>query len=179
MFENIEIPLDELPQTSRLDWQPLDPGYRLCLLVGRLLPIVFLLAGTTLAIVRLDLDTVRALLLSSGAGLATAAMLAWPFVAVPRMGYTVRDKDLVYRHGVFWRSVTAVPFNRIQHVETSSSPLDRRFSLATLKLFTAGGSGGDLRIDGLPAERAGQLRALVLDKAGASAPSRSTGIESD
>ncbi len=95
-----------------------------------------------------------------------------PFIAIPRMGFVVRDKDIVYRSGVFWRKVTAIPFNRVQHVETSSSPLDRRFNLASLKVFTAGGAGGDLKIDGLGKERAEQLRALVLEKAGAS-------IESD
>ena len=168
MFENIEIPVEELPRADALEWQPLDPAYRKRLLVDRLITIGFLLAGATLAVVLSGFDAVRALLLYSGAGLISIAMLAWPFVAVPRMGYAVRDKDLVYRSGVFWRSVTAVPFNRIQHVETSSSPLDRRFSLASLKLFTAGGSGGDLKIDGLHRERAEQLRAFVLDKAGAS-----------
>lgn len=168
MFENVEIPVEDLPRADALEWQPLDPGYRKRLLVDRLITIGFLLLGTTLAVVLPGLDGGRALLLFGGAGLVAVAMLVWPFISVPRMGYAVRDRDLVYRSGVFWRSVTAVPFNRIQHVETSSSPLDRRFSLATLKLFTAGGSGGDLKIDGLHSERAEQLRALVLDKTGAS-----------
>ena len=168
MFENVEIPVEELPRADALEWQPLDPAYRKRLLVDRLITIGFVVVGATLAAILPGFEPIRALLLFGGATLVAAAMLVWPFVAVPRMGYAVRDKDLVYRSGVFWRSVTAVPFNRIQHVETSSSPLDRRFSLATLKLFTAGGSGGDLRIDGLHSERAEQLRALVLAKAGAS-----------
>ena len=80
----------------------------------------------------------------------------------------MRDKDILFRHGVIWRSVTAVPFNRIQHVETSSTPLDRKFTLATLQLFTAGGSGGDMKIDGLASNVAEQLRNFILRKAGAS-----------
>jgi len=63
--------------------------------------------------------------------------------------------------------VTAIPFNRIQHVETSSDPLDRKFDLATLQLFTAGGSSGDLKIDGLGKDVAEQLRAFILKKVGA------------
>ena len=94
--------------------------------------------------------------------------LSWPFVAVPRRGYVVRDKDVVFRYGVVFRSVTAVPFNRIQHVETSSTPLDRKFGIAALQIFTAGGSGGDLRIDGLSADVAERLRVYILDKVGAS-----------
>ena len=94
--------------------------------------------------------------------------LAWPSIAVPRRGYVVRDKDIVFRCGVIFRSVTAVPFNRIQHVETSSTPLDRKFDIAALQIFTAGGSGGDLKIDGLSADVAERLRVYILDKVGAS-----------
>ena len=94
--------------------------------------------------------------------------VAWPRISVPRRGYVVRDKDIVFRSGVIWRSVTAIPYNRIQHVETSNTPFDRKFGVATLQLFTAGGSGGDLKIDGLGAEVAEQLRIHILDKVGGS-----------
>ena len=94
--------------------------------------------------------------------------MLWPTFSVPRRGYVLRDKDILFRKGVIWRSETAVPFNRIQHVETSNTPLDRRFGLATLQIFTAGGSSGDLKINGLGNDIAEQLRVFVLDKAGAS-----------
>jgi membrane protein YdbS with pleckstrin-like domain len=68
---------------------------------------------------------------------------------------------------VIWRSVTAVPFNRIQHVESSNTPLDRKYDLATLQLFTAGGSSGDLKINGLDIEIAENLRIFILGKVGA------------
>lgn len=172
MFENVEIPLDELPRVADLEWQPLDAAYRSRLIVERLITLGFMLAGAVAIVALPPVEVSSPALLFTGIGIAAVAMLAWPFIALPRMGYVVRDKDLVYRKGVLWRSVTAVPFNRVQHVETSSSPLDRRFRLASLKVFTAGGASGDLKIDGLGAERAEQLRSLVLEKAGAS-------IESD
>ena len=93
-------------------------------------------------------------------------LFAWPLISVPKKGYAVRDKDILYKSGVFWRTVTAIPFNRIQHVEKSSTPLDRKFNLASLQLFTAGGSGGDLQIHGLPARAAEKLRVFILDKIG-------------
>ena len=80
----------------------------------------------------------------------------------------VRDKDILYKSGVFWRTITAIPFNRIQHVEKSSTPLERHFDIATLQLFTAGGTGGDLKIHGLPADAAEKLRVYILGKVGAS-----------
>ncbi len=168
MFENIEIPLDQLPSVTELEWQALDPAYKKRLLVDRMITIAVMTALVVFSAVFPKFPPFIFPILGSGVLIASIVMLIWPFIVVPRSGYVVRDKDIVYKTGVFYRSVTAIPFNRIQHVETSSSPLDRRFDLASLKLFTAGGTGGDLKIDGLNAERAEQLRALVLEKAGAS-----------
>jgi membrane protein YdbS with pleckstrin-like domain len=172
MFENVEISLDELPSVGDLEWQPLDARFRARMLVERLLTSAFVLTAGIVVSVVPPVPFYPSLAVVLGAVFAAAALVISPFVAIPRMGFVVRDKDLVYRSGVIWRKVTAIPFNRIQHVETSSSPLDRRFNLASLKVFTAGGAGGDLKIDGLGKEKAEQLRALVLEKAGAS-------IESD
>jgi membrane protein YdbS with pleckstrin-like domain len=77
--------------------------------------------------------------------------------------YAMRTHDIAYRSGLFWRKVVILPFNRVQHVEVTSGPLQRRFSLATLKFYTAGGSSVDLKIEGLRAEVAEQLRAHILE----------------
>jgi hypothetical protein len=172
MFENVEIPLDDLPSASELDWQPLDRAYRSRLLVDRVITMALIAAGLVF-ISALPKVEIALLPLSLGALVIVAVpVLGWPFLALPRMGFAVRQKDIAFRKGVLWRSMTIVPFNRIQHVETTNSPLDRRFGLATLKIYTAGGSGSDLKIDGLAADHAERLRSLVLEKAGAS-------IESD
>jgi membrane protein YdbS with pleckstrin-like domain len=172
MFENVEISLDELPAVGDLEWQSLDAAFRSRMIVERLITAAFLLTGGIVVSTVPPVPFYPSLLIIVGVVVAAAVLMIWPFIAIPRMGFVVRDKDIVYRSGVFWRKVTAIPFNRIQHVETSSSPLDRRFKLASLKVFTAGGAGGDLKIDGLGKEQAEQLRTLVLEKAGAS-------IESD
>ena len=76
----------------------------------------------------------------------------------------LREFDIAYRSGLFWRKTVIVAFNRIQHVEVSTGPLQRRFGLASIKLFTAGGSSVDLRIDGLTAGRAEQMRTFIAEK---------------
>jgi len=168
MFENAEIPVDALPSADDLDWQPLDPSYVRCLRIQHAL--FALIPFVPLAIVSVALPFILGWLsIGWAASIGVAVLLlVWPGIAVPRCGYVVRDHDIVFRSGVIWRSVTAIPYNRIQHVETSSTPFDRRFGLATLQLFTAGGSGGDLKIGGLPADVAERLRIHVLRKAGAS-----------
>jgi membrane protein YdbS with pleckstrin-like domain len=40
---------------------------------------------------------------------------------------------------VLWRKAVLIPLQRVQHVSISQGPLQKRFGLATLKVYTAGG----------------------------------------
>ncbi|MDH4126059.1 MAG: PH domain-containing protein [Gammaproteobacteria bacterium] len=168
MFQNPEIPLDTLPSVDSVQWQALAPAYKRLRQLQALLVAgaasVPLLIVTFLA----GLAALQVVFIWLTWAILSTALLLWPTLSLPRRGYVVRDRDIIFRHGVVWRSVTAIPFNRIQHVETSSTPFDRKFELATLQLFTAGGSSGDLKIDGLESRTAEQLRVFVLQKTGAS-----------
>lgn len=167
MFENPEVALDELPDTDALDWEGLHPLYARALrIVASIVLTIIAVAGTALTLIPNVPRTPFVALYALLAIAATAAMI-WPGISVQRQGYVVRDKDILFRKGVIWQSVTAIPFNRIQHVETSSTPIDRKLDIATLQLFTAGGSGGDLKIGGLGTDVAEKLRVFILDKAGA------------
>ena len=168
MFKNPEIALDTLPAVEQLDWQDLHPNYQRCLRVQRSMllvavGVVIIATKFILSIPVLQTGIVLAILV-----IPAVVLLTWPAISIPRRGYVVRDKDIVFRSGVLWRSVTAIPFNRIQHVETSSTPLDRQFNISTLQLFTAGGSKGDLKINGLGKDVAEQLRVFILKKVGIS-----------
>ncbi len=168
MFHNPEIALDDLPGMEDLDWQKLHKDFIRRMQVQHALIALAPLAGATVFTVLLHALLIPTLFLWTLAVGFAIVFVSWPRISVPRRGYVVRDKDIVFRSGVIWRSVTAIPYNRIQHVETSNTPLDRKFGVATLQLFTAGGSGGDLKIDGLGAEVAEQLRIYILDKVGVS-----------
>ena len=173
MFQNPEIDVAALPSTAAVEWQPLDRNYLRQRLVAAVLGVAgnvallaFLHVVLTYAFrdegVELRLGWIWLFVPAIG-----IPMLIWPLLSYPRMGYSVRDRDILYKSGVLFRSVTAIPYNRIQHVEKDSTPLDRRFRLANLKIFTAGGTGGDLKISGLAADTAERLRGFILDKAGA------------
>lgn len=79
--------------------------------------------------------------------------------------YALRSKDLLYKSGWIWRRTTAVPFARIQHSEVVRSPFDQLFDIATLKIYTAGGSSSDLSISGIPEKRAEKMRAYIVRQA--------------
>lgn len=83
-----------------------------------------------------------------------------------KKSYAVREKDIIYNSGLFWRSSIAIPFNRVQHCEVSIGPIDRLFGLSTLKIFTAGGSSSDLGIEGLKPETSNRLKDFITNKTG-------------
>jgi membrane protein YdbS with pleckstrin-like domain len=168
MFQNPEIAIEDLPDMEELEWGKLHPRFVRRIQVQNGLVALVPIAGATVFSILLHtalIQTVLPWVLAIG---FAVLLITWPTISVPRRGYVVRDKDIVFRSGVAFQSVTAIPYNRIQHVETSSDPLDRKFDLATLQVFTAGGSGGDLKIDGLGKDVAEQLRAYILKKVGAS-----------
>ena len=57
-----------------------------------------------------------------------------------RWRYEIRDEEVDLQRGIFWVSRTLVPLARIQHVDTQSGPLQRRFGLATVVFYTAAGA---------------------------------------
>ena len=171
-FANPVLPVGQLPQAEGVAWLALPRRYRLRLQTARGLVVVLVCA---LAVGLHWVPDLReapwrelwmSLALAAALALWAATLLAWPAWVVAARGYVVRDKDILYKSGVFWRSVKAVPFNRVQHAVTGSTPLDRRFRLANLTVFTAGGSGGDLRINGLEAETAEWLRVTIVGRLG-------------
>src|SRR5687767_1810122 len=52
-------------------------------------------------------------------------------------GYRVEEDELAVRHGLLVRSLTVVPFGRVQHIDLAQGPIQRPFGLATLVLNTA------------------------------------------
>jgi membrane protein YdbS with pleckstrin-like domain len=51
-----------------------------------------------------------------------------------------------------------VPFVRIQHVDTSRSPIERLVGLASTVVYTAGSRGADVSVPGLETGDADDLR---------------------
>ena len=92
---------------------------------------------------------------------ATAVGTGWVLVAVERRwrawGYAEREDDLLVRRGVLVRRTSVVPYGRMQYVDVTSGPLDRRLGLATVTLHTAA-AATDASIPGLLAEEATRLR---------------------
>ncbi|MGO4913613.1 PH domain-containing protein [Leeuwenhoekiella sp. W20_SRS_FM14] len=80
-----------------------------------------------------------------------------------RIGYALREHDIAYKRGFLFEKITIIPFNRIQHISTSESMLDKVFKISNLNIFTAGGSGSDIDIPGLTPEIASRLKNTIAN----------------
>lgn len=93
--------------------------------------------------------------------LAGAALLGWAWVVIGRAvaswGYAERDDDLLVTNGILRRKLLVVPYGRMQFVDVTAGPLDRRFGLATVQLHTAAATT-DAAIPGLVPQEAARLR---------------------
>ena len=129
----------------------------------RLIPARLISLGVVL-VPLLALAIVGALLLSpylwwAVAGIALlAAWSAWITVRIVLAhGWAERDDDLLVKRGRLWRSVTVVPYGRMQYVEVTAGPLARAFGIATVQLHTAS-PGTDASLAGVPSADAARLR---------------------
>ena len=99
----------------------------------------------------------------------------WGIVILPRQvrgyGYQLRADDLVFRKGILWQRVVAVPYGRMQLIDITHGPLDRGFGIAQLKFVTAAATTGVV-IPGLAQITAETLRDHLI----AVAESRRTGL---
>jgi uncharacterized protein len=77
-----------------------------------------------------------------------------------RWRYEIRDEEVDLQRGIIWVSRTLVPLARIQHVDTQSGPLQRRFGLATVVFYTAAGAN---QIPELSAPVAAEVRDRIAD----------------
>ena len=181
-FENPQTPREALPDYRELEFEPVADGFRGYTVLTTLIYWVPLVVGAAIVNAVPDLPLLVGLLVPAGV-LALAVLIGvYRSVDAGHRGWAVRGHDIAAKEGIFWRSVTTLPFARIQHVETSSGPVERWRGLARLKLFTAGGMTADLTLLGLDAEAADTLRehlaeqirlrdALAVDEDGRDGPS--------
>jgi membrane protein YdbS with pleckstrin-like domain len=94
------------------------------------------------------------------AAVVTGAWAAerWPVLQYAHTGYQLDRDGLQVRRGVLWQTVTHVPRSRVQHTDVSQGPLERRYGLGTLVVYTAGTDHARVALPGLAHEVARELR---------------------
>ncbi|MFY9713426.1 MAG: PH domain-containing protein [Microbacterium sp.] len=77
------------------------------------------------------------------------------------IGYMLRADDIVFRKGILWQRMIAVPYGRMQLVDITQGPLDRAFGVSQLKMVTAAATTG-VQIPGLTQAAAEALRDTLI-----------------
>jgi uncharacterized protein len=92
-------------------------------------------------------------------GVLVAGAILWGIVGrrYESWGYAEREDDLLVRRGVLFARLSVVPYGRMQFIDVTAGPLERAFSLATVRLHTAA-AATDARIPGLDRDEAARLR---------------------
>jgi membrane protein YdbS with pleckstrin-like domain len=93
----------------------------------------------------------------------------WQAIDYRHQSYRVDDRGLEIRRGVVWRVVINVPRSRVQHTDVSQGPLERRFGLGTLVVYTAGSDHAKVTLEGLEHSMALGIREQLMPERGTDA----------
>ena len=105
------------------------------------LPFLAVAGAVAYGLRRLDVAWWLALLPLAVVLLLVAVLaLVLPGVTWRHWRYEVGEDEVDLQHGLLTVTRTLIPMARIQHVDTRRGPLERRFGLASVVLYTAAGA---------------------------------------
>ena len=166
MFENPEIDISELPKVSSDSFVPLEKNYRAVMLLRAIIVSTLVTAAFVLfymnksSIIPEYIWTIIFIALI----IFILSNILIAYLGFKKKKYKLRQYDIVYKTGLFWRSETSIPFVRVQHSEVIQGPIERLFRLSKLKLYTAGGHSSDLSVPGLSLPKAEQLKDFITKR---------------
>ena len=165
-FTNKEVEFSSLPKFEEVSLKPIQSKYFNVILLN--IGIVFSLFGIGLIGLFIYDNTILAnrVWLFTGIGYCVTLILVMFYsrLSFNLRGFAFREHDAIYKSGVIAQTTTVVPFKRVQHVALHQGLFSRYFGLASLELFTAGGSSTDLEIKGLKLEEAQQFKNWIVQK---------------
>lgn len=109
------------------------------------------------------IGTLGALTLIAGVGFLAQVAPMWQY---RHTWYRVNANGIEIGRGRFWQRLMTVPHARVQHIDVVRGPIERRFGLATLIIYTAGHAHSDIKIEGLSHEAALSLRERLVKEKG-------------
>jgi membrane protein YdbS with pleckstrin-like domain len=155
LLENINLSVTDVPQLEDRDFQNLESDYLYFRITGK---VIFILMISGLASLFSLFGQLYFGYWLYPLLVILALTLLFEIVGFKFRGFSLRSRDISYRYGWLFHTMTTIPLNRVQHCEFTQGPLGRLFDLAAVKVYTAGGSTSDLIIKGLRKDNAIKLR---------------------
>lgn len=165
-FTNNPIDINQLPKFEEVQLKGLNPKYITVLLFNFLLLLILVIvAFSTLFYLQQDaFSNAIWLTILVGIVLVLTGLIVFAKLSFHKKGYAFREHDAIYKSGLISETTTIIPFNRVQHVALHQGFISRKLGLASVELFTAGGSSSDLEIPGLLLADAQIIKNLVSQK---------------
>jgi len=165
-FSNETLSISDLPKFETVSLQPLQKSYFKVIAFNILVFTVFVFTGISVAYNMFieEFTAMNAVVVIGFPMVVIAIILFFARLGFHKKGYAFRTHDAIYKSGIIVESTTIIPFNRVQHVALHQGFISRKLGLATIELFTAGGSTSDLQIPGLLLADAQKIKELIAKK---------------
>lgn len=155
-FSNQTISPVDLPSIEEVTFIPLEKDYLLVERISFYLSQAIIIAiGVPVFLLVDSLQDARVIFIALALFLSLSVLsfvstgLSFKF-----SGYALRERDLLFRSGWLKRRMRIVVRSRIQHVSVQSGPIERKFGLSSVSIFTAGSSEADFTIKGIKEQTA-------------------------
>ncbi len=163
MLENSQIFETNLPEIEKVKFKRIHKNYLKVILLNIFLFCTLLITANILLFLFKDslYTYIQPIYVYTSIFLFSLLLLLYYYIGFTKRKYAIRQKDISYKSGVFIKSTTTVPFNRIQHIEIDEGFFSRFFKLASINIYTAGAEGKDLEIRGVSKENAFRIKEFI------------------
>ena len=165
-FENNKILAQDLPNYETVAATVLDKKHYWVVLISAFFVFSFISVGLILCFYYFNF--LKSMPYKQAAAIAYFSFwglyVVYSWIGFKRKSYCYRTHDVIYNFGVFHKTTVLIPFNRIQHIALHQGLFSRKFGLASLQFYTAGGSTTDISIPGMPLEIAKSFKEIISDK---------------
>lgn len=106
------------------------------------MPIALVAIGGAVLLIRFELASIPLAAAIALVVILLAAVGIWPYPDLlwRSWRYEIGEDEVDLQRGWWTTTRTLIPMSRIQHVDTRRGPLQRRFGLASVVLYTAAGA---------------------------------------
>ncbi len=159
-FTNEVVIPHELPQVENIAYHPLERKYLVTKRISLIISFAILLMILTSLFIFIEEIQSPIIIYSSVSAIIFLMIFSWigTNISFSFSGYALRDKDILVRNGWLVRKIKILPLNRVQHVSVQSGPLERKFGLASVSVFTAGTGSADFTVRGITQTTAQQIK---------------------
>ncbi|WP_298136926.1 PH domain-containing protein [Flavobacterium sp.] len=165
-FSNETIDTKQLPRFEEVQLTALHPKYSRVVVLNSSIFILLLIIGLA-SLLYFDSENISnrfAMILGIATVIISMGILFFSILGFKKKAYAFRNHDVIYRSGIIATNTMVVPYNRVQHVALHEGFISRFFGLATVEIFTAGGSSSDVEIPGIAKEEAENIKQLLMGK---------------